>query len=98
MTVQTVRFQTSPEHADAVVEQIAALFDAVHAAAPKGLKYFAVRETDEPVFMLLLELPEDAENPLPSIPAAAAFRAWLPTQTDDDPAPRACTVLGRYDA
>lgn len=98
MSVQTIRFRTSPEHVPAVVDQIAALFAAVEAAAPAQLQYTALRETDEPVFILILELPDGAENPLPSIPAAAAFRGWLPHQTDDDLTPRPCAVLGRYGA
>ncbi|TYQ09528.1 UNVERIFIED_ORG: hypothetical protein L601_003700000230 [Gordonia westfalica J30] len=98
MTVQTVRFRTSPEHADSAVEQITALFDAVRTAAPEGMKYLALRESDEAVFTLLLELPVGAENPLPAIPAAAAFREWLPHHTSDDPRPRVCTVLGWYSA
>lgn len=91
MSVPTVRFRTSPE-------QIEALFAAVHAAAPQEMQYIALQETDEPVFTLILELLDGAENPLPSIPGAAAFRSWLPSQTDDDPAPRPCTVVGRYSA
>ncbi|MDV7133032.1 hypothetical protein [Williamsia muralis] len=98
MSVQMVRFRTSPEHSAAVVDEIAALFAAVHAAAPSALHYIALEEIDEPVFTLILELTDGVENPLPSIPAAASFRSWLPGQTDDDPKPRRCTVLGRYSA
>ncbi|MEU3272864.1 hypothetical protein ABZ639_18650 [Saccharomonospora sp. NPDC006951] len=98
MNVQIVRFRTTSEQAAAVAEQIDAVFAAVKAVAPQGMRYTALRETDEPEFTLILELPDGADNPLPSIPAAAAFRAWLPGQTDDDPAPRPCTVVGRYSA
>lgn len=96
MTVQMVRFRTSAEHADSVGEQITALFAAVRTAAPEGMRYLALRESDEPAFTLILELPDGAENPLPAIPAAAAFREWLAHHTSDDPRPRACTVLGWY--
>jgi hypothetical protein len=98
MSVQTVRFRTSPERAPAVVDQIAAFFAAIHAAAPVQLQYIALRETDEPVFTLILELPDGAQNPLLSIPTAAAFRDWLPGQTDYDTTPRSCMSLGRYSA
>lgn len=95
MSLQTVRFRTSDEYAAEVVEQIEALFEGVRAAAPSQLRYIAFRDADEPVFTLILELPEGADNPLPLIAAAADFRAWLPSRTDDDPIPRVCTVLGR---
>ncbi len=98
MSVQTVRFRTGPERAPAVVDQIAALFAAVHAAAPTQLQYIALRDSDEPVFTLILELPDGAQNPLASIPTAAAFRCWLPSQTNEDTTPRSWTVLGRYSA
>lgn len=98
MSVQIVRFRTSPEHSAAVADEIATLLAAVHVAAPAALQYVALRETDEPVFTFILELPDGAQNPLPSIPAAVSFRSWLPGQTDEDPTPRSCTVLGRYSA
>lgn len=96
MIVQTVRFRTTPQQITAVTEQIEVLFAALRAAAPRGVRYTALHETEDPVFTLILELPDGAENPLPSIPAAAAFRSRLPGWTDDDVAPRLCTVLGRY--
>lgn len=98
MSVQTVGFRTTPEQVPAVTEQIEAVFAAVHAAAPQRMRYTALLETDEPVFTLVLELPDGAGNPLPSIPAAVVFRNWLPSNTDDDPMPRSCTIVGRYSA
>ncbi|WP_230535670.1 hypothetical protein [Streptomyces sp. OUCMDZ-3434] len=98
MSVQTVRFRTSPEQVPVATERINALFDAVHAAAPRDMRYIALRETGEPVFTLILELPDGTENPLPSIPAAVAFRRWLSGRTEDDPAPCSCTVVCRYSA
>lgn len=98
MSVQTLRFRTTHQQAPTVSEEITALFAAVQAAAPPGIRYTALREADEPVFTLILELADATENPLPSIPAAVAFRNWLPTQTDDDLTPRPCTMLSRYSA
>ena len=92
-----IRFRTHPDHRGATLNQIEALFAGVHAAAPQQMQYIALQETDEPVFTLILELPDGVENPLPSIPAAAFFRSWLPTHADDT-APRPCTVVGRYSA
>jgi hypothetical protein len=98
MSVQTARFRIPPRQILAVTEQIEVLFAAVHAAAPPGMRYTVLRENDGAVFTLILELTDGVDNPLPSIPAAAAFRSWLASQTDDDVTPRACTVLGRYSA
>ena len=98
MSVQIVRFRIAPERSAAVSAQIESLFAAVHDAAPENMQYIASREADDSVFTLILELPEGAENPLPSIPAAADFRSWLLTQTDDDTMPRPYVVVGRYEA
>lgn len=98
MSVQMVRFRTTPELAPVAAEQIETVFAAVQAAAPAGVKYTALQEADAPVFTLILELPDGVDNPLPSIPAAAAFRSWMMSHADDDTAPRSCTIVGRYSA
>lgn len=98
MSLQMLRFHTSLDQRAAVIERIEALFAEVQAVAPQQMQYIALQDDDEPVFTLILELPDGAENPLPSIPAAASFRNWLPTHTEDHPAPRSCTVVGRYSA
>ena len=98
MRVQTIRFRTGAEQATAVAEEIRALFAAVHSAAPQGLRYTALLETDQPMFTLILELSDGADNPLPSIPAAKVFLDWLASQTDDNPVPSSCTIVGRYSA
>ncbi|RVW01344.1 hypothetical protein [Rhodococcus xishaensis] len=98
MSLQMVRFRTAPEQIPEVTQQIEALFTAVHDAAPPGIRYLALREADEPAFTLILELPDRADNPLLSIPAALEYRSHLSGWTDDDVTPRPHTVLGRYSA
>ncbi|MET7370690.1 hypothetical protein ABZS61_33475 [Streptomyces sp. NPDC005566] len=98
MSVQTVRLRTDPEQVTAVSEQLKRLFAALRDSAPQRISYLAIRDAEEPVFTLILKLSDGAENPLPLLPAAAAFRSWLPGQTDDDPTPRLCTVIDRYSA
>ncbi|MDT0268663.1 hypothetical protein RM844_20465 [Streptomyces sp. DSM 44915] len=98
MSVHTVRFRTTPERVTTVAERIAAVCAAVRAEAPAGVRYTAFQDADEPVFTLVLELADGVANPLPSIPAAADFRRWLPGQTDDDLTPKASTVVGGYPA
>ncbi len=81
-----------------MTEQIKTIFAAVHEAAPREMRYLALREVDHSVFTLMLEIPDGGSNPLQSIPAAAVFRGSLAGQTDDDVTPRSCTVVGSYRA
>ncbi|RVW01756.1 hypothetical protein [Rhodococcus spongiicola] len=98
MSLQIVRFRTAPEQIPEVTQQIEAIFTAVHETAPPAMRYLALREADEPVFTLILELPDGADNPLLSIPAALEYRSHLPSWTDDDVTPRPHTIVGRYSA
>lgn len=96
MSVQMVRFGTAHEQIPEVTAQITAMLDALRVAAPPGVTYTALCDTEEPHFTLILELADGTENPLPALPEAAAFRRALPGHTNDDVAPRALTVIGRY--
>lgn len=98
MSVQIIQFRTTPERISEATQQIDALFTAIHDAAPSAMHYTALRDADEPLFTLILELPDGASNPLLSIPAAATFRGWMAGQTQDDVTPRSCLVVGNYSA
>ncbi|TDQ46146.1 hypothetical protein EV190_12653 [Actinorugispora endophytica] len=94
MSVQTVRFRATHERVLAVAKQTGSLFDAVRAAAPQATRYTAPRAADEPESTLIPEPADGAGDPLPSIPAAAAFRSRPADQTGGEPEPRPCTVSG----
>ncbi len=97
MSVHIVRFRISPEHIEMVTQQIEAIFTALReAASSPSIRYVALRDDVDPVFTLILELPEGAANPLLSIPEALAFRESLAGWAHDDAAPRSNTVVGRY--
>lgn len=96
MSVQTIRFHTHSEDTAETTQRIESLLAALHAAAPPQLRYLALRQHDEPVFTLILELAEGADNPLPAIDEAASFRDWLPDHTHDDTVPKQCSIIGKY--
>ncbi|MEU6644400.1 hypothetical protein ABZ863_17850 [Saccharomonospora sp. NPDC046836] len=96
MSVQIVRFSTSPEHVPEVEEAIDQLFTAVKEAAPAGLEYTAARVGDSPEFLLTLQLPDDAPNPLLGIEAAGEFRARIAGWAGVPVPPQTLDVLGRY--
>lgn len=98
MSVQIVRFRTDPGEVHEVTQQIEHLFAAVREAAPPGMRYTALQEGDEPLFTLILELSDVADNPLPEIPQAVVFRRGVAAWAGGPVASRLCNVLGRYPA
>ncbi len=96
MTLQIVRFTTSPEQVDEVDSAAAELFSAVEKAQPEGMRYLATRHPDRPQFELLLHLADGVDNPLPSIPRAARFRQQMADWAVTAPTPETATVLGQY--
>ena len=97
MTVQMVRFTTTPEHVPEIERRIAALVTALADEQPAGVRYAATKLSDGLTFMLWLELAEGVdENPLPAIPAAREFQQGLGAWTAAPPTPEPVTVVGSY--
>jgi hypothetical protein len=96
MSVQIVRFRTDPQRVPEVEEAIGRLFAAVDEAAPAGVAYTAARVGDGSEFLLTLQLPEGAANPLLDIAEAGAFRARIAEWAGGPVAPASLHVLGRY--
>jgi hypothetical protein len=91
-----VRFTTTEANLGAVEAGIDSMITAISQAKPAGTRYTATKLADGVTFMLLLELAEGTDNPLPSIPEARAFQAQMPTWAKEPPAPQPLTVLGSY--
>lgn len=96
MTVQMVRFTTTETHVAEVEAAIGSMIAAIDHARPAGTRYAAVRLDDGVTFLLVLELADGVENPLPSIAEARAFQQQLPTWATRPPAPEPVTVVGSY--
>lgn len=96
MTVQMVRFTTTPPKVADIETAIHSMISAVNNSQPTGVRYAAVKLDDGLTFVLLLELAEGVENPLPSIPEARAVQQQLPSWASEPTAPQPVTVLGSY--
>jgi hypothetical protein len=94
MTVQMVRFTTTEDHVADVEAGIDAMIAAIGRAQPPGRRYAACKERDGVTFILLLELADGVENPLPAIPEARAFQQQMPTWAATPPAPAPLAVVG----
>jgi hypothetical protein len=96
VTVQMLRLTTSEVNAAEVESAIATMMAAIAQARPAGLRYAACRFADDPAYLLVLELDDGVENPLPAIAEARAFQQRLPGWALEPAAPVPVTVLGSY--
>jgi len=98
MSLQTVQFRTAAADTAQVRSQLEKVFDALNAAAPRGVTYTAYASTSEPEFLLILDLADGIENPLLTLPDASRLRELITEVAGGPVPPRLCTVVGRYDA
>lgn len=96
MTVQIVRFTTTEAEVPAVDAALGGVIAALDEARPAGTRYAAGRLADGVSYLLVLELDEGVENPLPGIPEARAFQQRLPEWAGGPVAPEPVTVVGSY--
>lgn len=97
MTLQIVRFTTTQAQVPTVVTALADAVAAVDAAAaPDGVRYAATRLADGVSFLLLLDLADGVENPLPSIPAARSAQQQMPTWAGAAVAPEPVEVVASH--
>jgi hypothetical protein len=96
VTVQMIRFTTSEAHVPEVEESIRAMIAAIEAARPAGTRYAATKLADGRTFLLVLELADGVENPLPAISEARAFQQRMADWATEPPAPQPVTVVGSY--
>ncbi|QIS10880.1 hypothetical protein [Nocardia arthritidis] len=79
-----------------VAAAVESAFQALHAAAPAGVRFTYGRVTGTKDFVALLELDEGVENPLPAIEAARALQATVGKWAVGSPAPVPFELLGSY--
>ena len=66
------------------------------AAAPQGVRYASCKLPDGETFVILLELDDDADNPLLAVPAFRDFQATLQDWIAEPPAVEQLTPVGSY--
>lgn len=96
MTVQMVRFTATEAVVAEIEAAIESMFAAIDDARPPGTRYAATKLADGVTFVLILDLDDGVENPLPAIAAARAFQLQMPEWATEPPAPQPLTVLGSY--
>jgi len=95
--VPTMIIKASPtgSGADELESAAQALFAALDERRPDGLAYYSLREADGN-YLIVLQIPGNAENPLPAFPEFLAFQAGLPGWLAEPARPAPAHVVGAY--
>jgi hypothetical protein len=95
MTVQIVRAAIKPGHAADLEAAAGKVFTALGELRPGGLRYASLRVAADS-YLILLEVEDGAENPLPSLAAFQEFQAGLRDWLAGAPVTESATVVGSY--
>jgi hypothetical protein len=96
MTVLMVRSKVKAESAGEVEAAVKAMFAAIEAARPQGVRYASCRLPDGVTYIALLQLEEGVENPLPSVPAFREFQENVKQWLAEPPTPEQLTIICSY--
>lgn len=97
MPVMMMRPKPKAEHREELRSQIDKLFGALEREQPEGLRYAALELPEEQGYVVLVEVSEGFESPLPGLPEFTEFQAKGPEWLEEtSPPPTPVTVVGSY--
>lgn len=96
MSVLMVNAKIKEEHVEAVEAAVEQLFGAIEKAQPGNVRYASCKTADTSEFVVLLELSEGTENPLPLLPEFQEFQNGLSGWVDGPPSVDQLRVVGSY--
>jgi hypothetical protein len=96
MSVMLVRATVKDDCVTEVDQAVQAMFTAIDRAEPEGVRYASCKAADGKTYVILLELEDGIENPLPAVPEFRAFQGGLQGWLDQPTSPEHLTVVGSY--
>lgn len=96
MSLLTIRATIKAEAVPAVEASAAELFAALDRLQPENLRYGSCRLLDGVTYLILLQVEEGSENPLPALPEFQRFQAGLRDWSDGQPHAAPAHVVGSY--
>ncbi|MBO9524072.1 MAG: hypothetical protein J7518_21250 [Nocardioidaceae bacterium] len=96
MSTRILRATVKPEHVADLEAAVGKLFAALDEYRPEGLRYASARVDGTRDYVVLLQLDDGLENPLPTYPEFLAFQAGLGTWVESAPTPEVLSVVGSY--
>lgn len=97
MPIMFLRTKVKPESADAAEAAVRDLFAALAEAEPEGVRYTSYKSADGVTYVVLLEIADGVENPLPQVPAFQEFQKNLGGWLAEPPVPDQLTLAGHYE-
>lgn len=99
MATVIVRYKVKVDKADENITYIDAVFAALRAASPEGIRYLSMVAEDGVSFTHIASIEsEDGSNPLPELPEFQAFIADIGARCEEPPAPVGQRLIGSYRA
>jgi hypothetical protein len=96
MSVMMLRTKVKADRAAEAEAGVKALFAALEEERPAGIRYSSYRLADGVTYVVLLQIEEGTENPLPQLAAFREFQENLKGWLAEPPAPEQLTVIGDY--
>ena len=91
-----IRARVKDESVADVEAAVKTMFSAIEQAKPEGVHYASCKVSNDSTFVILLELEEATENPLPTVPEFRQFQEGLKDWISEPPVPEQLTVVGSY--
>jgi hypothetical protein len=96
MSLLTVRSRIRADAVPAVEAALREMFAAIEREQPDGVRYASCRMADGVTFLVLLQVDEGTENPLPQIPEFRRFQEALRGWAEGPPEAGPAEVVGSY--
>jgi len=96
MNVLMVRATVKAAQVTEVEAAVKRVFAALQHEQPQGIRYASCRLPDGVTYVVLLELDDGVDNPLPALPEFRAFQETLKNSMAEPPISDQLTVIGSY--
>jgi len=96
MTVLTIQAKIRPDSVTQAEDAARAMFRAIDDVHPDNIRYASCRLVDGVTFLILLQVDEGTDNPLPQLPEFQRFQAGLRTWSDGPAQATPAEVVGSY--
>jgi hypothetical protein len=91
-----LRAKVKPESVADVEAAVTTMFSAIERARLEGVRYASCRLADTATFVILLQIQDGIQNPLPTVPEFREFQDNLKNWITEPPTPDQLTVIGSY--
>jgi len=96
VSLLAIRAKIKPAAVEELQAAVAEMFAAIERAEPDNIRYASLRLADNVTYLIVLQIQDGTENPLPEIPEFRQFQEGLGSWTDGPPEAGPAEVVGSY--